>query len=265
MKSVNQSKLTLKKIYKKNGFVIIKNFINPENVNKIKKEILVKIKKKNKFFYYEKTLKGLKIRRIEKISNFSKKSKSLIQSKNILNIIDYLEGKKHTLFKDKLNFKYPGGKGYLPHIDGHFLWKDQKGKYQKGWKKYSNNFVNLVLPLEKTDKTNGCIYVSKKNDTKKVGKSFNQIAKNLILNNSYIKKKDLSKFKFYPIELEVGDICLFNWKCAHMSKNNNSNRSRMIFYSTYYKNNKYKDVRAKYYRDKLLSKNTKAQKSLLAN
>ena len=54
MKSTNQSKLILKKSYKKNGFVVIKNFINPEIVNKIKKEILIKIQKKISFFITKK-------------------------------------------------------------------------------------------------------------------------------------------------------------------------------------------------------------------
>tara|TARA_B100000780_G_scaffold260069_1_gene211527 strand:+ start:196 stop:990 length:795 start_codon:yes stop_codon:yes gene_type:complete len=263
MIDLNQSKSTLKNDYRKNGFVIIKKFINPKIINEIKKELLIKIKKKNKFFYYEKISNELKLRRIEKISDFSKRSKNLICSKNIINMIAYLENQKYSLFKDKLNFKYPGGKGYMPHIDGHFLWRDSKGTYQKGWKKYSNNFVNLVLPLEKADKTNGCVYLAKKSDTKKFAINFDQISNNLIPNNSYIKKKDLKKFKFYPIELNVGDICFFNWKCAHMSKNNNSKKSRMIFYSTYFKENNQKNVRKKYYFDKLYSKNNKAQKSLL--
>ena len=91
MKSINPSKLTLKKIYKKHGFVIIKNFINTETVNKIKKEILVKIKKKNKFFYYEKTLKGLKIRRIE-----NPQPKIIVKTSCLLNlnIIRHINAKK---------------------------------------------------------------------------------------------------------------------------------------------------------------------------
>ena len=36
-----------------------------------------------------------------------------------------------SLFKDKLNFKYPGGEGFLPHVDGHFYWIDNQKKIKK--------------------------------------------------------------------------------------------------------------------------------------
>ena len=29
------------------------------------------------------------------------------------------------LFKDKLNCKFPNSMGFLPHLDGHFYWKDK--------------------------------------------------------------------------------------------------------------------------------------------
>ena len=58
----------------------------------------------------------------------------------------------NILFKDKLNFKYPGGAGFSPHIDGHFLWLDENNRYQKGWKKYSKDFINIVVPLENSSK-----------------------------------------------------------------------------------------------------------------
>jgi len=271
--SINPTYKNLKNIlnvrskYKKDGFIIIRNFINKEIIKNIKDEI-DNNKKTNKFFYYEKIKKKRKLRRIEKISDFSKGSKNLICSKKMLNTISLIENNKHELFKDKLNFKYPGGEGYTPHIDGHFLWKDKSNKSQKGWKKYSDNFINLVLPLEKTTKKNGCLYVAKKNDTLRIGKNFNEIAKKMTLTTPNIQRKDFKKFKFYPIELDVGDILLFNWKCAHHSKKNISKNSRMIFYATYYKKNnlsKKNTIRLKYYKDKLNSKSGRKNKSLLFN
>ena len=80
---------------------------------------------------------------------------------------------------------------------------------------------------------------------------------------NFIKLKDLKKFNFFPIELKVGDICLFNWKCAHYSENNQSNKSRMIFYATFCKKNKDMNLRKMYYLDKQSSYNNKKNKSLL--
>ena len=143
------------------------------------------------------------MRRIEKVTDFSKSSKKLICSKKTVNIIKILEKNKYLLFKDKLNFKFPGGKGYLPHIDGHFYWRDKNKKYQNGWNKYSSNFVNLVLPLEESNIKNGCIYVANKKDTNKIGKSFKKITDKLVINTPNIRPQDLKKFNFFPIELKL--------------------------------------------------------------
>ena len=147
--------------------------------------------------------------------------------------------------------------GFLPHIDGHFLWLDKNNKYQKGWKKYSQDFINIVIPLEKSSKKNGCIYVSNKNNTKKLGNNFDEITNKMFINTPNIKTRNLKKFKFFPIELNVGDVFIFNWKCAHYSENNYSKKSRMIFYATFCRKNKSKNIRRMYYLDKLTSYNNK--------
>ena len=264
MKNIN--KYNLVNSYRKNGFIIIKNFFNKDNIKNIKEQILNKInksKQNNRNFYFEEIQNKLKLRRIEKISDFSDTSKKLINSKKILDLIRIIKKENFALFKDKLNFKYPNGKGYLPHIDGHFLWKDKNNRQQNGWKKYSDDFINLVIPLEKSDKKNGCIYVAKVKDTKKIGNTFSLIASKMIMGTPNIKMQDKKKFNFIPIELNKGDICLFDWKCAHYSKNNNSDKSRMIFYATYYKKNNKENIRNKYYLDKITSLNDKKNKSLL--
>ena len=201
-------------LYKRNGWVIVRDVFDKKYVNKIKKELIKQTKKESDFFYYENINKKRRLRRIEKVTDFSKSSKKLICSKKTVNIIKILEKNKYLLFKDKLNFKFPGGKGYLPHIDGHFYWRDKNKKYQNGWNKYSSNFVNLVLPLEESNIKNGCIYVANKKDTNKIGKSFKKITDKLVINTPNIRPQDLKKFNFFLIELKVGDICLFNWKCA---------------------------------------------------
>ena len=258
----NKDIINIKNSYKIHGFVVIKKFFKKNNIKLIKSEIKKLIKKKDINFYYEKIKNKNVIRRIEKVSEYSNKINNIINFKKTFNLINNLENNKFCLFKDKLNFKYPGGAGFSPHIDGHFLWKDKNNKYQKGWKIYSDNFLSIVTPLEKTDKKNGCIYISSKRDTKTLGSSFDKISSKLELNTPNIKKKYLKHFLFYPVIMSEGDICIFNWKCAHMSKKNLSKNSRMIFYSTYCKITNNKNIRKKYYLDKTTSKNDDKWKSL---
>ena len=254
--------------YKKNGYVIIRNFFLKKRIHSIKKKILKDIKiKKNNFFYYEKVSNGTqKLRRIEKISDFCLDAKKIIYSKKITKFINLITNNKNKLFKDKLNFKYPDGEGYLHHIDGHFYWRDNKNIRRPGWKVYSNSFINFVMALEKSNISNGCLYVSNKNNIKKLGNNWKDITNKLDSFTPNIKNKDLKKFSYKPTVLDVGDILLFDWHCAHKSSKNLSSKSRMIFYATYCANNKrFKNVRKKYYLDKKYIKNNSKIKSLQFN
>lgn len=254
----------LKKEYKKKGFLKIKNFFEKKEILTVRENIKSNIKKNNKkhFFYYEKIKKKKVLRRIEKISEYSRDAKKIIYNKKIKKITKILTNNNFKLFKEKLNFKYPGGEGFKPHIDGHFLWKDKNNKIRNGWKEYSNDFLSIVIPLEKVNKKNGCLELSSIQNTKKIGSNFNEITSNIIEFTPNVKKSLLKKFKWTPIEMEIGDILIFNWKCAHKSRKNYSSNSRMIFYATFYKSNKIQNVKKKYYLDKQNSLNPTKNKSL---
>lgn len=254
--------------YKKNGYIILKNFFQKRKIEKIRTEIIKLSKKKqNNHFYFETLSKSKKkvLRRIERISQNSKLMKSLISEQRLKIVLKKFTGLKSFLFKDKLNFKFPGAGGFDPHIDGHFLWKNQKNIIKKGWSVYGKNFINVVIPLEKSTIKNGCIYLAKKEYTKKyLGNSWNTISKKLIKFTPKLQNKFLKKIKFKPMEMNQGDIMFFDWKIVHHSKKNKSKRSRMIFYATYINSKKSKEnVIKKYYLDKLKSKNDLKDKSLI--
>ena len=255
------------KFYKKHGYLKIQNVFKTSLINKVKKKIFedIKNKKKNYEVYYENKSKNKKIRRIENIIKNNTSFRNLLRNRSIKKIFNTLSNKKYNLFKEKINFKYPNTKGFKPHIDGHFYWKEKnKNKLQKGWLKYSNDFINLVIPLEKCTKKNGCLEVSSKLNTSKLGRSFDRITNKVKLYTPEIKRGYLNFFSWEKIEMDVGDILIFNWKCAHKSKDNNSKTSRTIYYATYYQKNKKtkKNILNTYYRDKKNSINPHLNKSL---
>lgn len=239
--------------YNKNGFAIIRDVFKKNKISNIKNIISKNLDENNKDFLYEVVNNKKILRRIEKITDHFYSVKALIYSKEIKKIFTKLK-KNQVLFKDKLNFKFPNGNGFLPHLDGHFYWsKNDSRKLKKGWKIYSKNFTNIAIHLEDSTKKNGCLYVANKSDTKKLGDTWESITNKLSLNTPNIKKKDLKKFKFFPLEVSTGDIIIFDWKCCHYSNKNKSNKSRMILYLTYCDKNK-KNMRKIYYEDRELSK-----------
>lgn len=253
--------LEIREFYSKNGFAVIKNVFKKDYINRVKKKILSNIKTNRKDYFFENTSKGKLIRRIEKVTDHFGNVKKMAYSKKIFKLLN-LNNKKNVLFKDKLNFKFPNGAGFLPHLDGHFFWKKNKNRLIKGWNIYSNKFTNIAIHLDAATKKNGCLYIASKNDTKKIGKNWNEITKKLAYNTPNISKKDLKKFKFFPMEAKQGDVVIFDWKCGHYSNKNKSKSSRMILYLTYCQNNS-KMVRKKYYEDKMLSKTSESFKGCL--
>jgi 2-aminoethylphosphonate dioxygenase len=252
--------------YKKNGYVVINNFFSKSKIDKIRLEILSLAKKKNNdHFYYENLGKQKVLRRIERISQNSAKMNKILKDIKLKITLKQLTGLKSYLFKDKLNFKFPGAGGFDPHIDGHFLWKNKDNKIKKGWSVYGKKFINVVIPLEKSTIKNGCIYLAKKNDTKSfLGSSWSEISNKLVKFTPKIKSKFLKKVKFRPMILNQGDVMFFDWKVMHHSKKNLSKKSRMIFYATYINSKESKaNVIKKYYLDKLKSKNDIKNKSLI--
>ena len=107
------------KIFNEKGYCFKKKFFLKKILKKVKEEV-TNLKKYDQNFYYEKIGKKNYSRRVENIINYSKSADKIINSKKILLALKKLTKKNYCLFKDKLNFKHPGGEGFKAHIDGHF-------------------------------------------------------------------------------------------------------------------------------------------------
>src|ERR1044071_7335107 len=57
-----------------------------------------------------------------------------------------LFGEPAVLFKDKINFKLPGGDGFKPHQD-----------QQAGWSTYADVFLTAMVSIDDTTADNGCL------------------------------------------------------------------------------------------------------------
>ena len=57
-----------------------------------------------------------------------------------------LFGEDVTLFKEKINFKMPGGGGFEPHQDA-----------QAGWGDYASNFITATICIDEATIENGCL------------------------------------------------------------------------------------------------------------
>ena len=119
------------------------------------------------------------------------------------------------LFKDKINFKYPGAKGFKAHQDA-TIWKDMYG---------IKSFISLIISIDYSSKKNGRLEVAKNNHKQELlGQSWKEIPKKIEQN-----------MKWNPINTKPGDLIIFNDYTPHRSADNLSNLKRRMLFLTYNK------------------------------
>tara|TARA_B100000212_G_scaffold300386_1_gene245703 strand:- start:2409 stop:3155 length:747 start_codon:yes stop_codon:yes gene_type:complete len=219
------------------GVKVIKNLFTKSEIDIISENVSLLEQypdKKNYIWkFYEKNIKRLN--RIEYFVKFNKFFFDLANDEKLLEIANELLGEKSILFKDKINFKYPGGEGFAPHQD-----------VSAGWGMYSNKHVNIAIPLSDTNVQNGCIYFgSCMTDMK----------------TDYFQDLSEDSLNLEKTETFKGDIICFDSYIPHSSYANNSNQKRVILFFTYtpfsngdfyekYHADKFKNVPPDIYREK---------------
>lgn len=217
-----------KKFFEKYGIIKLEIKIPKRKINLFKNDIINLIGDNGNdiYKYYEK-------KQLFRIENFFYKKNQIsnfLQSGYFEKILYAFFKKKFVLFKEKINLKPPGAKKDFLHQD-----------VQAGWLKYSKEFVSFVVSIDESSLNNSnLIFDFSGNNSKKIiGKKFKKL-----------KVKDLKKPHFKDIPLKIGEIAMFNGYVPHMSKKNLSKKHRKQMYITYCVP-LYKNIRKKYYKDKL--------------
>jgi len=117
--------LNFKKEFDRNGYFVIKNFVDKNFVFNLINEI---DKSKNTIKYFDNLSQ---LRRIEKFYN---KGPHLIDlNKKISLTLKNIFDKEFLIFKDKFNAKPPGGEGFFAHYDGIFQFINPNDEKKNGW------------------------------------------------------------------------------------------------------------------------------------
>lgn len=238
-----------KNIFKEKGYFVIKNVITIDFVNKILSEIEII---KDADFYYD---ENDKLRRIERLYNKGENLKKL--NKIIIDSLYDIFNENYLIFKDKFNAKPPGGKGFFPHFDGVFEFRDSKNKTKKGWYEYGDIFINVLTALDDCTNENGTIEIANKYASNDFDKLIHYTKKN---GTPELNMEAVRENIFEKILLQKGDMVFFSNLCPHKSKTNNSKFDRRTLYYTYL-NKKFGYQYENYFLDKKNSQN-KTSKSL---
>lgn len=144
-----------------------------------------------------------------------------------------LLGEPYVLFKDKINFKWPGGGAFPPHQD--FPAFEFFGPREH---------ITAMVCIDAATMENGCLQIAKnwketfggdaRVDQDLLGKGI--VVLPYIIGGSQhgsIKPEICEKITWLPIIAEPGDVVFFNSYVPHYSEPNRSGQSRRAFFFTH--------------------------------
>ena len=149
------------------------------------------------------------VSRIEKIAPFHDGFEKL--SIALKTPVAQLLGEPATLFKEKVNFKMPGGGGFAPHQDS-----------QAGWDYYADFFISALVSIDKATLENGCLKLVSGHHTSGLSKSWEPMS-----------DEEIEGMSFVPVPTDPGDVVFFDSFAPHGSEPNMSDKIRRIYYATY--------------------------------
>lgn len=152
------------------------------------------------------------IQRIENFCLFHAQFDAFVRTGRLRGAIDQLLDSPSCLFKEKINFKMPGGAGFEPHQD-----------QQAGWSRYAKLFVTALVTIDPATIANGCLEMA---DSARfsglIGDEWRPLT-----------AKEMKSFTLVPVPTEPGDVLFFDSYAPHASKPNFTDRQRRILYLTY--------------------------------
>jgi hypothetical protein len=139
--------------------------------------------------------------------------------------VSRLFGEEAVLFKDKINFKLPGGDGFKAHQD-----------VQAGWDDYASLHITALVTIDRCTLENGCLEMAP-------GYHLGGLI------GEKWKPLDEDALTYVPLPTEPGDAVFFDSFAPHRSGPNHTNEKRRVLYVTYNRLSE-GDHRRRYYADK---------------
>ena len=187
---------------------------------------------------------------LRRLEQFTKKSSFFSElDERVRELLKDMTGSEYFLFKDKINFKPPGGEGFHAHYDGVFRF-DDGASMRDGWYEYSDAFINVLIAIDDFTIENGALEVAKVHDG-----SFDELLQNTKQDGSPdLLDEVVAKCEFTPVLVEKGGVVIFSNLCPHQSGPNKSSAPRGSIYFSYNEKSD-GDNYERYFKDKKKSSN----------
>lgn len=175
--------------------------------------------------HHEATGDGPALARSEDFVPYHAGLRAFIEQGALAQWVGDLFGEPAVLFKEKINYKLPGGAGFAPHQDATAY-------------RFVDHHISVMVPLDPMTPESGCLDFAPGHR----GGLLPEL-------RGCITPEVAAALAWEPLEAGPGDVVLFDSYAPHRSGPNRTARARRSFYLTYNAASK-GDWRARYYEDK---------------
>lgn len=220
--------------FHRDGFVLVRGMYSTEEIRQISTwtdEVAAWPERPGSTMMYFETSQddGSRILcRVENFVPFHEGFRSLITTRRMQQAVSELLGEPAVLFKDKINFKLPGGDGFKAHQD-----------VQAGWDAFAGVHITAMVAIDETNAENGSLELLPGMHGKGVLGSM----------WAPLTDDDTGNSPYQAIHCQPGDTVFFDSFAPHRSGPNRTQQSRRVLYITYNRA-KAGDSRLQYYADK---------------
>ena len=166
--------------------------------------------------------------RIENFVPFHQGFSRMITARKMQQAVSDLLDEPAVLFKDKINFKLPGGDGFKEHQD-----------VQAGWNEFAELHVTAMVAIDETNAENGSLeMLPGMHRQGLLGKMW-----------APLSEADTENKPYEAVHCQPGDTVFFDSFAPHRSAPNHTDQARRVLYITYNKASE-GDSRYKYYAEK---------------
>lgn len=131
-----------------------------------------------------------------------------------------------VLFKEKVNYKHPGGGGFAAHQDARAY-------------RFAERHISVMVPLDPATELSGCLWFAHHRERSMLEAD----------ERGRIVQSVVEALEWYPVEVNPGDVVVFDSAAPHRSGTNESHHPRRAMYLTYNASAE-GDFRHRYYADK---------------
>ena len=206
-------------IYRERGWLLARCFVAPLEVDALARwtdELVARPEEPGKHMVYgEPSLRDAGTRVIQRIEDFCPYHAgfdAFVRDGSLREAVDQLLGASACLFKEKINFKMPGGAGFEPHQD-----------QQAGWSRFSSMFITAMVTIDQATIENGCLEMGDgARVTGLIGAEWRPL-----------DAAEMKGFNLVPVPTNPGDVLFFDSYTPHASKANMTDHPRRVLYLTY--------------------------------